>query len=108
MGLENKLYLYMVDGSIKNPSTTFQLVEYNQDTGIYRCMIPTSPSFYIDFMKEQDLFTYMDEYGYSFITDNNVLGGIWKSYPMAILEKVRWEADLEFYKSQYTELIREN
>ena len=110
MGQENKLYLYMVNDSIENIVNDFwlhaQLVEYNQDTKEYKCMVPLNPEHYIQFKKEKDLFDYMDEQGYQFITDNNVMGGIWKSYPMAILEGVRWMEDVRFAMNQYKELVR--
>ena len=112
--MENKLYLYMINSPLKeiaeNPESFWEctfLVEYNQDNGEYKCFVPLSPECYLKFATEKSLFSYMDEYSFKFISEENVLGGIWQSYPMAILEGARWVGEIEFIKEQWEELRKD-
>jgi len=89
--------------SIKN---NFYVIEYNQDKKFYSIKsLGIDYEYYTE--KEKNLFQYMDSKGLQFIGAYHPLGDIFHSYPMVILECIRWTADVAWTKEKMKQLVGE-
>jgi hypothetical protein len=82
----------------------FYIIQYDQNKHYYT-VYPLGADCIYSTDTEKNLFWYMDSKNLQFIGDDNPLGDIYHSYSMAILQYVRWAADIAWIKEKYEQLI---
>ena len=95
----------IISSTKKIDNGIINILEYNPETKWYT--IKLNEKEYEVFGSENSLFKYMNETGCRFISHENPLGAIFKSYTMAYLECIRWAADVDWTLRAYSNLLKE-